>query len=122
MRQDRLALPQSLERRRQGDQERGRVPPPNPPNSRGRRPTRESPEGVAHGAEAEDDVQVVPHALDEVGEEAVRGLWHLLSARLVYDERLDLVSAGRQSEGGGFQDSTQGGRDEGTARDTGCGF
>lgn len=68
--------------------------PPHP-NSRGRRrSTRESPEGVAHGAEAENDVQVVPHALDEVGEEAVRGLWHLLSARLVYDERLDLVSAG----------------------------
>lgn len=71
----------------------GRVPSPSPANSRGRRPTRESPEGVAHGAEAENDVQVVPHALDEVGEEAVRGLWHLLSARLVCDERLDLVGA-----------------------------
>lgn len=49
-----------------------------------------SPEGVAHGAEAEDDVQVVPHALGEVGEEAVRGLGHLLGAGLLYDERLDL--------------------------------
>lgn len=89
-------------------------------NSLGRRrPTRESPEGVAHGAEAEDDVQVVPHALDEVGEEAVRGLWHLLSARLVYDERLDLVNAATIR---GWRFPGQHPEREGTAGHTGCGF
>ena len=35
-------------------------------------------------------MQVVPHALGEVGEEAVRGLGHLLGAGLLYDECLDL--------------------------------
>ena len=58
----------------------------------------QSPEGVAHGAEAEDDVQVVAHALNEVGEEAVRGLGHLLRPGLFYDVRLDL----HRSHGGGW--------------------
>lgn len=35
-------------------------------------------------------MQVVPHALGEVGEEAIRGLGHLLGAGLLYDVRLDL--------------------------------
>lgn len=38
----------------------------------GRRMSQKSPEGIPHGAEAKHDVQVVPHAFDEVGEEAVR--------------------------------------------------
>ena len=118
---DRPALLRSLGGRRQGDQERGGVPPAPPrPNSRGRRrPTRESPEGVAHGAEAEDDVQVVPHALDEVGEEAVRGLRHLLSARLVYDERLDLVSAGATVRGRRFPGQHPGRREQRGTRGVG---
>lgn len=44
----------------------------------GTRLCQESPEGVAHGAEAENDVQVVAHALDEVGEETVGRLRHQL--------------------------------------------
>lgn len=50
-----------------------------------------SPEGVPHGAQAEHDVQVVPHALDEVCEEAVRGFRYLLCPGLVYDLVLDLL-------------------------------
>lgn len=50
----------------------------------------ESPERVAHRAEAENDVQVVAHAINEVGKEAIGGLWHLLCPGLLYDVCLNL--------------------------------
>lgn len=50
----------------------------------------ESPERVAHRAEAENDVQVVAHALNEVGKEAIGGLWHLLCPGLLCDVCLNL--------------------------------
>lgn len=73
-----------------GGQKRGGGPLKGAGHGTRRRLYQESPEGVAHRAEAENDVQVVPHAFNEVGEEAVRGLRYLFCPGLVYDVCLDL--------------------------------